>query len=154
MSRRLEPYAEIMNPKTAEYTIMRTSLAPSLLTTLSMNASSEMPHKVFEVGLTVQLDSKEETGTRNERRIAGAVSHSNTNYSEMKAYTEAFLGQLGKEYSFKESKDPAFIEGRAVDILIDGKPAGVMGEVSPQVLSNFGIEYPVTLFELEAGKLI
>jgi len=109
---------------------------------------------VFEVGLTVQLDSKEETGTRNERRVAAAVSHSTTNYSEIKAYTEAFLGQLGKDYSFQESKDTAFIEGRAVVILIKGKPVGVMGEISPQVLENFKIEYPVTLFELGVEELV
>jgi len=148
-----EPHIEIWNPKTADYTMARTSIAPSLLHTLSLNASSEMPHKIFEVGLTVQLDPKAETGARNERRIAAAISHSSANYSEMKAFTETVLSQLGKKYEFEESKDSMFIPGRAVLIRIDGKKVGVMGEVSPKVLSNFKIEYPVTLFELEAGKL-
>lgn len=154
MLRNPEHHVEIWNPKTADYTTLRTSLAPGLLTTLGMNASSEMPHKIFEVGLTVQIDEKAESGARNERRIAGAVSHSNTNYSEMKAYLESFLKQLGETYDFKESQDPAFIEGRSVIIHINGKRAGVMGEVHPEVLTNFGIEYPVTLFEMEVEKLL
>ncbi len=152
--RGVDPHVEIWNPKTADYTTARTALAPSLLSTLAMNASSEMPHKIFEVGLTVQIDAKEETGTRNERRIASAASHSGANYSEMKAYTEAFLGQLGKDIEFKESNDKLFIEGRAVNIHFNGKHIGVMGEVHPEVLSNFKIEYPVTLFELKVEKLL
>ena len=44
-------------------------------------------------------------------------------------------------------------KGRAVDILVNGNKAGVLGEISPEVLSNFGIEYPVVLFELDLGKL-
>jgi len=149
-----EPHIEIWNPKTSDYTMIRTCLSPSLLHSLFLNASSEMPHKIFEVGLTVQLDPKAETGTRNERRIAAAVSHSGANYSEMKAYTEAFLNQLGKKFEFKESKDELFIPGRAVLIYVNGKKAGIMGEISPGVLSNFKIEYPITLFELEVEKLV
>ncbi|MFH1450674.1 MAG: phenylalanine--tRNA ligase subunit beta [archaeon] len=154
MNRSVDPHIEIWNPKTEDYTTARTSLAPSILNTLSMNASSEMPHKIFEVGITVQMDDKAETFARNENRIAAAVSHSSANYSEMKAYTEAFLTQLGKTVSFKDSKDEAFIPGRAVVIQIDGKRAGVMGEIRPEVLANFKIEYPVTLFELETDKLV
>ncbi|MDP7282716.1 MAG: phenylalanine--tRNA ligase subunit beta [Candidatus Undinarchaeales archaeon] len=149
-----DPHIEIWNPKAADYTTARTSLAAGLLNTLSMNASSEMPHKIFEVGITVQLDPKYETGARNERRIAAAVSHSDANYSEMKAITEAFLNQTGIKFEFTESKDALFIPGRAVVIHLNGKKAGVMGEVSPEALANFKIEYPVTLFELDLEKLI
>jgi len=149
-----DPHIEIWNPKTSDYTMARTTIAPSLLHTLSLNASSEMPHKIFEIGLTVQLDSKAETGARNERRIASAVSHSGANYSEIKAYLEAFLTQLGKKFEFQESHDMIFIPGRAVVIHVDGKKVGVMGEVHPEVLSKFKIEYPVTLFEMSVDGLL
>ena len=64
------------------------------------------------------------------------------------------LIQLGLDYSFEESKDEAFIPGRAVIVKISNKPCGVMGEVHPGVLSNFEIDYPVTLFEMGVEELV
>jgi phenylalanyl-tRNA synthetase beta chain len=102
----------------------------------------------------VQIDTQTETGARNESRLAGVISHSDANYSEMKAYLESFLTQLGLDFAFEESKDEAFIPGRAVIVKINNKSYGVMGEVHPGVLSNFGIDYPVTMFEMGVEELV
>ena len=60
---------------------------------------------------------------------------------------------LGKTIEYKELKSPIFIEGRCASILADGKEVGMMGEVHPEVLSNFEIQYPVVLFECNAEDL-
>ncbi|MFH1424280.1 MAG: phenylalanine--tRNA ligase subunit beta [archaeon] len=147
------PVAEIKNPRTVEYTICRSSLLPGLLQNFSENASSEMPQKLFEIGITVQLDSKFETGAKNVWRIGGGILHSEANYSEAKANVEAFLNNIGKKYSIRECEYGTFIPGRVVEVLVGNKVIGVFGEVSPDVLSHFGIEYPVTLFEFDVEGL-
>jgi len=144
--------AEIQNPKTEEYTTMRSALAPGLLGVFSNNASSEMPQRIFEVGEVVELDKSCETGAVNRERIAAGVLHSDASYSEMRASVDAFFRCLGKKFELKESGDSTFIPGRAADI-ISGKKVGTFGEVSPQVLANFGITYPVALFEFDVGKI-
>ncbi|MGY5855999.1 MAG: hypothetical protein RTS72_05315 [Candidatus Thorarchaeota archaeon] len=40
------------------------------------------------------------------------------------------------------------MEGRSATIEINGKSRGIFGEVSPEILSNFGIGYPVVAFEI------
>jgi len=42
------------------------------------------------------------------------------------------------EYTVRESKDPAFIEGRRADVIIKDEKAGIFGELHPEVISNFG----------------
>lgn len=144
---------EIKNPKTADYTMARVSLLPSLLKVFSQNQSSEMPHRIFEIGNAVHIRSGAETGAANVLKLAAGISHSEANYSEMKSILEALFRNLGKKFEISEIKDETFIEGRAAEILINGEKAGIIGEVHPEVLNNFKIEYPVVLFELDAEKL-
>jgi phenylalanyl-tRNA synthetase beta chain len=56
---------------------------------------------------------------------------------------------LASKIEFAAEKAPEFIDGRAGKILIDGETVGVFGEVSPEVLDNFGIGMPVVAFEME-----
>jgi phenylalanyl-tRNA synthetase beta chain len=60
------------------------------------------------------------------------------------------LRNLGLEgrFKFESVKTPEFIEGRSANILIDGEIWGSFGEVSPDILTNFGIGYPVVAFEI------
>jgi len=153
LGKKKNSFVEIQNPKTEDYNMARISLIPGLLETFSVNSSTEMPQRIFEVGFTVQIDEKAETGARNSRYLAAGIMHSNANYSEMKAYVDTFFTAIGKKFEISESKDSAFIPGRCIDIKVSGKKVGVMGEVSPKVLSNFGIEYPVVVFEVELEKV-
>jgi phenylalanyl-tRNA synthetase beta chain len=47
-----------------------------------------------------------------------------------------------------------FISGRTGKILCDGKEIGVIGEVSPRVLKNWGINKPVVSLELDVEGFI
>ena len=52
----------------------------------------------------------------------------------------------------KDSKNKTFIEGRAANVkgMSDaGSIEGFFGEVSPEVITNFTLEYPVIAFEIE-----
>ena len=51
-----------------------------------------------------------------------------------------------------DSENPSFIEGRAADVIGEsgnGSIKGFFGEISPEVISNFTLEYPVVAFEIE-----
>ncbi len=146
-------HVEIQNPKTIDYTIARTSLISSALRVFSQNQPNEMPHKIFEIGLAAKIDRHTETAAQNVSKLMAGISHASAGYSEIKAVLEAFLRNIGLKAEFSESKDTVFIEGRAADIKVKGEKIGVIGEIHPEVLGNFNIEYPVALFELDIGKL-
>ena len=69
-------------------------------------------------------------------------------FSEAYAGIDAVTSELSLKYTVKESDDPAFIEGRRGDIMIDGTKMGVFGEIHPLVLNAFEIEHPVAAFEI------
>ena len=144
---------QIQNPKTVDYTMARLDLIPSLLRIFAQNQASEFPQKVFELGLTLKPDKNSETGAANVLKIAAGISHSQAGYTEMKSNLEAFMRNIGKTFELSDIKDEAFLPGRVAQLSINGNAAGIIGEIHPEALGNFKIDYPVVLFELNVEKL-
>ena len=51
-----------------------------------------------------------------------------------------------------DSENPSFIAGRVADLVGEagnGIIEGFFGEISPEVITNFTLEYPVIAFEIE-----
>ncbi|MBI2675413.1 MAG: phenylalanine--tRNA ligase subunit beta [Candidatus Aenigmarchaeota archaeon] len=140
--------AGIKNSVSSECTIVRTRLLPGILKSLAQNKGRSYPQHVFEAGDVVVLDSGAETGAREIRNIAAAIAGTNAGYESIAPVLKAFLASFGIEYRLEELKDKAFIEGRAASVLVNGKDIGSIGEVSLEVLENWGIEMPVALFEI------
>jgi phenylalanyl-tRNA synthetase beta chain len=63
----------LLNPKSAEYQVVRTSLLPGLLKTLRENRHRPIPLKVFEASDVVFKDEARERKTRNVRHFAAAI---------------------------------------------------------------------------------
>lgn len=142
-----EPCVTIANPKTAEFTIFRTWCIPSLLEVLSNNRHVPMPQKIFEIGDVAVLDGEK---ARELRKLSCAFCDAKAGFSAMKSIAEAFLFEMDLRAELKPLVGhPSFIPGRVAQLLIDGKVAGMLGEIHPQVLNNWGVEQPVAVFEME-----
>ncbi len=142
-----EECAAILNPKTEDYTICRKTILPSLLDVLMSNTHNEYPQKIFEVGDCVYLDDGE-TGAKNVRKLALAISHRDADINEIKSALETFMRLYGVGYSLKNSTHPSLIKGRCGDISVGGKKIGFIGEIAPSVLNNWCLENPVAVFEI------
>lgn len=144
---------KIANPRTPDFTHFRTSLIPSLLETIAKNSHHELPQKIFEIGDTATADPRMETGAAQKRLLAVAIVHEKANYNEARSHLEAILKELGqKELKTTPVNNASYIEGRAAEISA-GKARAIIGETHPRVLKNFGIEYPVSVFELDIDGL-
>lgn len=131
------------NPVTTEHGIARTWLLPSLMNILENNKNREYPQRLFEIGECVTACGK------NNKKLAGVAAHANSNFSEIKSVVAGILESIGCNYETKNSLHGSFIEGRCADIGF-----GFFGEIHPKVLENFGLETPVTGFEIDLDKLI
>jgi len=140
---------ELLNPVSSEYNICRTWLLASLMNNLVSNKHREYPQRMFEVGNCIVLDESKETKTRTMRKLAGVVSHDTANLTELKSVVEAVLKNLGYNYEIKECKHSSFIDSRVGEIIIEGRPIGVFGEIHPKILENWKLEKPVIAFEME-----
>lgn len=131
----------ISNPRTTDYTHFRDSLISSLLSTIASNQRYELPQKFFEIG-EVALPSGE-----NQSRLAAAIVSDSSNYTGARKFLESVLRDMGTPSpKFAEEKSKSFLDGRVAGTT--GEPKAIVGEIHPQVLRNFGIEYPVAVFEL------
>jgi phenylalanyl-tRNA synthetase beta chain len=144
-----EDVAEIANPVSEEYTIVRNSLLPSLLETLHQNRRNPLPQKIFEVGDVVVLDAEAETGARNVRRAAGVIIGEGAGFTQIRGIAEALLRELGIKWELKSTWSPSFLDGRVVELSSGGKKLGMAGEIHPEVLFGFELEHPVAAFEVE-----
>ncbi|NLV26303.1 MAG: phenylalanine--tRNA ligase subunit beta [Methanomicrobiales archaeon] len=132
----------VLHPISEEQTLVRTDLLPLLLDLLRMNKRRELPQRIFHTG-DVVLDMQ------TCQKLALASTHPGADFSEAYATTDALMRELGLVYLPQESTDPAFIPGRAADIIVNGKKAGVFGEIHPGVLNRFDIDQPVAGIELD-----
>lgn len=137
-----EAVCEAENPVSSEHSIARTYLMPSLLSVLEKNKNREYPQKVFEIGDCIMGDGSEK------RKLAGVIAHSKANYSEVKAAVVGLLESLGAKTTASAYNPPSFIPGRCASC-----ESGFFGELSPRVLECFGLEVPVSCFELDIRAL-
>ncbi len=136
---------EVENSKT-EYKFLRPSLRISTLRILAENKDHEYPQKLFEIGTVFSKDSKFETGIAESKKII--VASSPGNFTEIKQILDYLFRTFNISYTVKESSQPGLMEGRTGEIIIDGKSIGIMGEMHPEALKNWGIKMPVSLFEI------
>ncbi len=144
--------AEIANPVSEDYTLVRNSLLPSLLTALRENRRNPLPQRVFEVGDVVVLDEGAETGARNVRRAAAAAIGDGIGFTYIKSAAEALLRELGISWEVRATWHPSFLDGRVAELVAGGKRIGVVGELHPEVILGFELEHPVAAFEVDLEK--
>ena len=146
----------VAQPITQDRTMIRKSLVNSLLEFLEDNKHEELPQKIFEIGDVGYIDEDAEVKMKTVKKLAAAMVSSNANYTDIKAIVESFTSNMGFEIEITDSDNSIFIPGRCADFTAttsdDKLPftfTGYYGEVHPEVITNFDLEYPVVLFEVE-----
>ncbi len=162
---------KLANPKTVEYQVVRTSLLPGLLKTLSENKAMRLPLEIFESADVVFKDEASERRARNERRWAAAYYGKTSGFEIVHGLLDrvmtmlrvAFItheeGLAGKSIDFEvkenpsqqdgyfiqEIDEPTFFNGRAAAIYVrlGGKlqRIGELGVLHPTVLEKFDLRY-------------
>jgi phenylalanyl-tRNA synthetase beta chain len=148
-----ERYPEVSNPKLKAYNVVRTHLMGGLFEALRENRRRPMPQRFFEIDNVVALDEAAETGAAEERRVALVEIGRESGYAAARSTVDALLRELGWKPEYAAIENPTFVSGRAATFSLNGKPVGVLGEVHPEVLSNFGLTYPVALAELTLDRV-
>ncbi len=145
-----EAAIELENSMSETYSAVRNSLLPGLLDVLSKNKHADYPQKVFEEGIVAALDDSK---IREWHSLALVSAHSRADFTEQKQHLLAILGSLGIQFTIQPVQHPAFMKGRVGEISVNQRVVGIMGEISPAVLSKLGIEMPAAALELDLNLL-
>ncbi len=132
---------------------LRNSLLPCLMKNLGDNQHNEYPQNFFELGKVFYWDKNTETGTGEKEHLAIVLCHEKTDFTEIKQILDALIGALGLTCSIKESVDAQFIAGRVGEIIVNEKKIGIIGELHPQVITNWNLTVPVVGLELDVKEL-
>lgn len=137
--------------KSIEHEILRDSLVPSLMQSLSRNVHEEYPQRLFEIGKVFHKN-----GSITESwNVGSVVAHANAGYTEARSLIQALVKScFGKDVTTRKAVGPMFIEGRCAEIHFDGMAVGLIGEVIPLALESFKLRVPVSAFEMNLSAII
>ncbi len=150
-----EGQIELLNPSMSNYTTLRPWLLPSLLEFLSNNTHVEYPQRIFEVGRCFDRSNKVSSGVRDTPKLCAVTIHATAGFTEIKQSLDAILRSIGTNYTVQSSKHPSMLDGRTGEITRgDGSTMGIIGEVNPKVIKEWGLSLPVGMFELDLSLAI
>ena len=139
------------NAKQREYSVLRPTLAASLLRVLAASQHAEKPVKVFEVGEVVV---RRDGDVSEDLRLGMAVLDVEVGFEDIQAPLYAILRTLGVKFAARPHSAPYLLEGRAAVLSTEGAgDFAWLGEVNPDVLVRLGIRYPVALAEVSLRRL-
>jgi phenylalanyl-tRNA synthetase beta chain len=145
--------ATIKEPYSEDYTMLRTWTLPSLLQVLENNTHRAYPQHLSEVGFAAELDETENTGVGEGRHVGAVLADHEAGYEDAKARLQALARDFDVALETPATEHPSFISGRAADVVIDGEPVGVVGEIHPKVIVEHDLEVPVAAFEFDLEAL-
>lgn len=146
---------EIKNPRTNEFTRFRSHLIPSLLRIAAGNKTRGLPQRIFEIGRVA--DEKGRCFTR----LCCIIVAEHASFSDIAGVFDAVKNSLGAVSGESDASKEFLIHGRSIPLVRkstekknESEIIGWCGEIHPQVLNNFGIEYPIAALEVSLPLVI
>ena len=149
-----EDFIEISNPMTENYAMVRKSILPNLLASEAVSANAVYPHRIFEIGKVAFKDAEDNYGSVTRTFLSFLVADREAGFNDVSSHVSALFYYLAREYSLEESRDPRFVEGRTARIVYGAKGVGIMGEIHPTLLANWGIQMPCACAEIDLEYLL
>jgi phenylalanyl-tRNA synthetase beta chain len=160
----VHPPLKVQNPMNVEQSVMRTSLRASVLQAVASNLRRERGTvAVFEAARTYMTRPGDLPQER--EVIVGAVAgqrlgrwgepiSDDVDFYDAKGLLEETFERIGAAVSFNAADEYSLLRGSTAAIMVGETQAGVVGQVHPQVASQFDIGGSVYLFEVDVEKLL
>ncbi len=157
---------QILNPMSGEQSVLRRTLLPGLLRSVSYNQRRGVEDvHLYEIGSVFWTAPGRKLPKERERMagvLAGSWNRPQWNeparpldFFDGKGVLETVMRDLAaSRFKVRACQRPWLQPGRAAEVLVSGDVIGWIGEVHPSVLERFECDAPVTAFELEIGRLI
>lgn len=142
---------EISNPLGADFSVMRTTLAPSLLKLVANNyMRGNKAARLFEVANVYLPKSLPLTELPDEVSHLGVVTYGEgEDFYGIKSILEDLSEVFALNFTFEKADVPFLHPGRSAYVYANGKKIGYVGEVHPVVLSNLGVDKRVYIAEID-----
>lgn len=149
---------KITNPLGEEYSLMRTSLMPTIMQSIATNYNKKNKNvALFEIGKIYEDEEeniKKGEIANEQTKVAFAVYGEKADFYIIKGIIENLLEISNiSRYQLERENTTNLHPGRSAKILIGKDTIASFGEVHPQVLDNYGINEKVYFGVIDIEKL-
>ena len=158
---------ELANPIASHLSVMRSSLIGGLINTLIHNQRRRQPRlQIFETGRVFERANApvagQVDGYRQTLRLGGlswgavmpeqwGAKTRSADFFDIKADLEVLCAP--HDLYFAPLVHPALHPGRSAQVVFEGKPVGLIGELHPKLQQTLELPFAPVLFEIEAQFL-
>lgn len=147
----------LSNPKSKEYEVVRTSLIPGVLKSISSNLHGRIPIKMFEISDVVIRKSE----FYNIRKACAVICSTRSLLEDLQGPLTLLLQKCGiNNFEYINSVDygkakisEIYLENQNALIIVDGIIVGTLGVLNPLVTKSFDIPYACSAFEIDVQLL-
>ena len=154
---------ELLNPISADMSIMRTSLLPGLLKTAMHNAKRQQSRiRLFESGLRFikcadgmkQIPTVAALLTGRREPESWSENGELVDFFDLKADLESLLSVSSGTISFSAAKYASLHPGQTADVFCNDVRIGRIGALHPSLQSRWDFVNPVYLFEIDLQPIL
>lgn len=151
---------QIQNPLGEDYSVMRTSMLPSLLEVAATNWNRSVETaRIFEIAFVYQPKALPLTELPDEPRHLTAFSYNNVAdnaFFQMKGVTQELFTHLGlKDVQFNALTDcPWLHPGQSATMSMGGRVFGSLGVIHPDAAANFGASPATVVMDIELSAVL
>lgn len=132
---------KILNPKTKEYTTIRSTLIPSMIEVLNKNKMAGLPQKFYEIGKVIENDKEKEM-------LCLAVV-GNYEFAEVRGYLQTLFKEYGKEFKLNKKEYDFLDPNYSSQIIVDEQSIGFGGRLKDEIKNKFGFAGDVYIYVIE-----
>lgn len=161
-----ELLVELLNPMSVEQAVLRRSLLPGLLRSVSYNQRRGVSNvHLYEIG-SVYFTAPGRKQPKERLTVGGVLAGAwndptwnapavGLDFFDGKGVIETLVRDAAVErFKTREAELGWLQPGRAAELLIGGEVVGWLGEVHPLVCQRFECDAPVVAFELDVTRLV
>src|SRR6185503_12893752 len=145
----------IANPLSASFDVMRVSLLPGLVDAVARNRRhGRRDVGLFEIGARFSASHGETRGVAMAWTGAATAEHWSTqprdvDFFDVKGLVEGLCAVLGVAPRFEPATVPFLVPGQAASVVVNGKPLGILGLVTPSIVDSRGAPRQDRVFAAE-----
>ena len=157
----------LTKPVMVDRPVMRASLLPGLLSTMTYNAHRQQKHiRLFESGTVFEYAADVGRQLLQQQRIGGLITgdrwpeswhqpNKSADFYDLKGDIEQMFTLLSLESpAWIPSEHPALHPGQTAQLSIQGEAIGMAGRLHPHLEAKFNIKNAIYLFEINMENII
>ncbi len=159
LGREAASLVRIDNPASLQFAVVRPSLLAGLLSAEARSARAPYPHRIFEVGEAMRLESafRGECGRplKDLWLFSSLLAHPQASVSELQGDLEMVFERMDRKLSIRTADLSPYLAGRCgIYVNSGGETVAAVGEIHPEFLDRWGIRMPTVCFEVDLEALL